>query len=405
MALYAYRAMNAAGRRLRGTMDAANSADLELRLHRMQLDLIDFKPARHGPPPRRRVIKRRDLINFCFHMEQMTGAGVPILDGLGDLRDSMGAGLTRGGRMRDVITDLIESIEGGLPFSTALGHHPAVFDATFTSLIAAGEHSGKIAEVLRNLSESLKWQDELAAHTKKIVMYPAMVAVVVGAVTFFLMIYLVPQLTLFIRNMGGALPPHTRALIFVSNIFIDYWHLLLLAPVAATLGLRLWLRKSAAARHAADGYKLRLWLVGPVLHKIILARFATFFALMYASGITILECIRLSEGIAGNRVVAAGLQRAARLISEGQGVTAAFAQAGVFPPLVIRMLKVGEATGALDAALRNVSYFYNREVKERIEKVQAMIEPAMTVILGLLLGWIMLSVLGPIYDTIGAIKL
>lgn len=400
MALYAYRAMNAAGRRLRGTMDAANSADLELRLHRMALDLIDFRPARHRPPPRRRVVERRDLINFCFHMEQMTGAGVPLLDGLGDLRDSMGET-----RMRDVITDLIESIEGGLPFSTALGHHPAVFDATFTSLIAAGEHSGKIAEVLRNLSESLKWQDELAAHTKKIVMYPAMVAVVVGAVTFFLMIYLVPQLTLFIRNMGGALPLHTRALIFVSNIFIGYWYVLLLAPVAATLGLRLWLRRSAAARHAADGYKLRLWLVGPVLHKIILARFATFFALMYASGISILECIRLSEGIAGNRVVAAGLQRAARLISEGQGVTAAFAQAGVFPPLVIRMLKVGEATGALDAALRNVSYFYNREVKERIEKVQAMIEPAMTVILGLLLGWIMLSVLGPIYDTIGAIKL
>ncbi|MCY1384843.1 type II secretion system protein F [compost metagenome] len=103
-------------------------------------------------------------------------------------------------------------------------------------------------------------------------------------------------------------------------------------------------------------------------------------------------------------MVAAGLRRAAQLISEGHGVTAAFQHTGIFPPLVIRMLKVGEATGSLDTALRNVSYFYNREVKELIEKVQAMIEPAMTVILGLLLGWIMLSVLGPIYDTISTIK-
>lgn len=400
MALYAYRAMDPGGRRLRGTMDAANSADLELRLHRMELDLIDFKLARRARTPRRRVIERRDLINFCFHMEQTTGAGVSILESLGDLRDSMDHA-----RLRDIVTDLIESIEGGLQLSAALAHHPAVFDQTFISLIAAGEHSGKIADVFRNLSESLKWQDELAAHTKKILMYPVMVAAVVGAVTFFLMIYLVPQLTLFIKNMGGALPLHTRALIFVSGIFIHYWYALLLAPVLAAAGARIWLRRSEQARFALDGCKLRLWLIGPVLHKIILARFATFFALMYASGITILECIRLSEGIAGNLVVAAGLRRAARLISEGQGVTAAFEHAGIFPPLVIRMLKVGEATGALDSALRNVSYFYNREVRDRIEKVQAMIEPAMTVILGLLLGWIMLSVLGPIYDTIGSIKI
>ncbi|WGG53452.1 type II secretion system F family protein [Rugamonas sp. DEMB1] len=332
-------------------------------------------------------------------MEQMSGAGVPLLEGLGDLRDSLDHP-----RFREIITDLIENIEGGLQLSAALAAYPEVFDLTFTSLITAGEHSGKLAEVFKNLSESLKWQDELAAQTKKIVMYPAVVAVVVLGVTFFLMIYLVPQLTAFIQNMGNELPLHTKVLIAVSNVFIVYWYALLALPFAAWFGLRAWLARSERARYAFDAFKLRAWLVGPVLHKIILARFATFFALMYASGITILECIRLSEGIVGNRVVAAGLRRAAQLIAEGQGVTAAFQHTGIFPPLVIRMLKVGEATGSLDGALRNVSYFYNREVKEMIEKVQAMIEPAMTVILGLLLGWIMLSVLGPIYDTISKIK-
>ncbi|SFM22328.1 type II secretion system F family protein [Rugamonas rubra] len=400
MPQYIYRAMDGAGQMQPGSMDAANEPDLELRLHRMGLDLIDCRATRQGVVLLgRRAIERRDLINFCFHMEQMSGAGVPLLEGLGDLRDSLDHP-----RFREIITDLIENIEGGLQLSAALAAYPEVFDLTFTSLITAGEHSGKLAEVFKNLSESLKWQDELAAQTKKIVMYPAVVAVVVLGVTFFLMIYLVPQLTAFIKNMGNELPLHTKVLIAVSNVFIAYWYALLALPFAAWFGLRAWLARSERARYAFDAFKLRAWLVGPVLHKIILARFATFFALMYASGITILECIRLSEGIVGNRVVAAGLRRAAQLIAEGQGVTAAFQHTGIFPPLVIRMLKVGEATGSLDGALRNVSYFYNREVKEMIERVQAMIEPAMTVILGLLLGWIMLSVLGPIYDTISKIK-
>ena len=399
---YLYRAMDAGGALLPGNMDAANAVDLELRLQRMELDLIDYKVTRDKLLlPGRRTITRPDLINFCFHMEQMTGAGVPILEGLGDLRDSM----EDHRRWREVITELIAAIEGGAQLSGALQAHPDVFDRTFVSLILAGERSGKLADVFRNLSDSLKWQDELAASTRKIVAYPAVVALVVTGVLFFLMLYLVPQLTAFIANMGKTLPLHTRVLVAVSNFFIAWWHVLVLLPFVGYGALRAWLRRSEAARYRFDGFKLRVWVIGPVLRKIILARFATFFALMYASGITILDCIRLSEGIVGNRVVAAGLRRAGQLISEGHGVTAAFQHAGIFPPLVLRMLKVGEATGALDQALRNVSYFYDREVRERIERAQAMIEPAMTVILGLLLGWIMLSVLGPIYDTISGIKL
>jgi type IV pilus assembly protein PilC len=281
--------------------------------------------------------------------------------------------------------------------------YPEVFDVTFTSLIMAGEQSGKLRGVQEPVGNpEVAGRAGLADAQDRDV--PGRVGLFVTGVTFFLMIYLVPQLTSFVKNMGNTLPLHTKALIFVSNIFIDYWYMLLALPLAAFFGLRYWLAQERAGALRADGFKLRIWLVGPVLHKIILARFATFFAMMYASGITILECIRLSEGIVGNRVVAAGLRRAAQQISEGTGITAAFQNTGIFPPLVIRMLKVGEATGALDGALRNVSYFYNREVKEMIEKVQSMIEPAITVVLGVMVGWIMLSVMGPIYDTISKIR-
>jgi type IV pilus assembly protein PilC len=392
--------MDAGGKTIRGSMDANNLPDLEMRLKRMDLDLIDCKvQAPKTFSVRKGKVSRKDLINFCFHMEQMTAAGVPILDGLADLRDS-----TDNPRFREVTADLIENIEGGSQLSEALERHPIIFNKTFTSLITAGENSGELSEVFKSLSDSLKWQDELTAQTKKILMYPLFVGTVVLGVTFFLMIYLVPQLTGFIKNMGQELPMHTKALIFVSGIFIHYWYVMLALPVVIWIGGTLLLKNSARARYKADEYKLRIWMVGPVLHKIILARFVTFFALMYASGITILDCIRLSEEIVNNEVIESGLRRAGQLMSEGQSVAAAFQSTGIFPTLIIRMLKVGEATGSLDTALRNVSYFYNRDIKEMIEKVQALIEPVMTVVLGLLLGWIMISVLGPIYDTISKMK-
>lgn len=398
MPQFIYRAMDASGVIVPGNMDAHNVPDLELRLQHMALDLIDYRETRQRVLQfGRRAITRRDLINFCFHLEQMSSAGVPILDGLRDLRDS-----TDQLRLREIITDVVEKIEGGLQLSSALASYPEIFDQGFTSLIRAGEQSGKVHEIFRDLAENLKWQDELAAQARKAITYPAFVLLIVSGVMFFLMIYLVPQLTAFIKNMGQQLPLHTRVLIALSGIFIRYWYLLLTAPVAVWQVARWQLRRSERSAFAFDRLKLR---VVPVLQKLIMARFATYFALMYAAGIPVLECIRLSEGIAGNRVMAAAMRRARELISEGHTVAAAFRQVGLFPPLVVRMLRVGESTGALDATLRNVAYFYNREVRERIERMQSMIEPAMTVILGLLLGWIMLSVLGPIYDTISSIRI
>jgi type IV pilus assembly protein PilC len=400
MVMYAYQSMDATGKRVRGNMDANNLPDLEMRLRRMELDLIDCKLlAAKSFTLGKGKVSTKDLINFCFHMEQMTSAGVPMLEGLGDLRDS-----TENPRFRAVIADLIENIEGGSQLSEAMSRYPIVFDRTFTALINAGEQSGRISDVFKNLSDSLKWQDELVAQTKKIIIYPAFVGTVVLSVTFFLMIFLVPQLVGFIKNMGGELPLHTRALIFVSDIFINYWYLILTLPVVFFMGFKIAVKNSPPLRYKFDGFKLRIWLVGPILHKIILSRFTTFFALMYASGITILDAIRLSEDIVNNAVVSDGLKRAGQMISEGQGVTAGFEATGIFPPLVIRMLKIGESTGQLDAALLNVSYFYNREIKEMIDRVQALIEPIMTVLLGLLLAWVMLSVLGPIYDMISKLQ-
>ncbi|HNN47251.1 MAG TPA: type II secretion system F family protein, partial [Azospira sp.] len=316
-----------------------------------------------------------------------------------DLRDSI-----EHPRFREVIAGTIESIEGGQTLSEAMAQHPGVFDKVFVSLVRAGESTGRLPEVLKNIIDSLKWEDELASHTKKVIMYPAFVGSIVMAATFFLMIYMVPQLKQFVKNMGQELPPQTKALFFVSDLLVAYWYIVLLLPIIGGAIGFLVLRTNPAARLRFDGFKLRLPVIGEITRKIILSRFANTFALLYSSGIPILDSIRTTQSVVGNRVIEEGLVRVEQLIGEGQNVTSAFHTVGLFPPLVIRMLKVGEGTGALDDALTNVSYFYNRDVKESVEKVQAMIEPMLTVLLGAMLGWIMLSVLGPVYDVISKIK-
>ena len=398
MALYAYKAMDARGRKVFGRMDAVNPVDLEMRLKRMELDFINggpIKPGRWGGMQ----ITRRELITFCFHLEQLSSAGVPIIESLTDLRDSLD-----NPRFREVLAGLIESVEGGKTLSQAMEEHPQIFDGVFISLIRAGEETGKLTEVLKNLGETLKWQDELAAQTKKLVMYPAFMGTVVILVTLFMMLYLVPKMVGFIKNMGQELPLHTQILIATSNFFVNYWYIAIGLPIVVASAIAVAVKTNPRARYRFDAAKLSFPWLGEILTKIILSRFAGVFAMMYASGISILDSIRTTQDIVGNVVIKEGLQRVEEMISDGQNVTVAFQNVGLFPPLVIRMLKVGENTGSLDTALTNVSYFYNRDVRESISRVQAMIEPAMTIVVGVILGWVMLSVLGPIYDTITKLK-
>ncbi len=400
MPLYSYKAIDRRGKAVAGRIEAVNVFDLEQRLTRMELDLVNGGES----GDRSRLIggagvTRQDLINFCFHLEQLTTAGVPIVEGLTDLRESM-----ENLRFREVVAGLIESIEGGKNLSQALADYPQVYSKVFVSLVRSGEQTGKLSEVLKSLTETLKWEDELAAQTKKLMMYPAFVGSIVVLVTFFLMIYLVPQMTGFIKNMGQELPWNTVLLMGVSGIFVSYWWAILATPVLIWIGVKAAARTYPTVEHAIDSYKLAVPLIGPILRKIILSRFASSFAMMYASGITVLDAIHSSEEIVGNKPLENALRTAGQQIAEGKNMTLAFQDVGLFPPLVIRMLRVGENTGALDTALLNVSYFYNREVKEAIGKVQAMIEPAMTLVLGAILGWVMLSVLGPVYDTMSKMK-
>ena len=395
MSLFAYKAMNPGGRLVRGKLEAANPVDLELRLKRMGLDLVSGGLARRLPWRQSGGISRRQLINFCFHLEMLTQAGIPIQEALADLRDH-----SEQGRFREVMAGLLESVQGGRHLSQALAEHPAVLSGVFINLVRAGESSGRLPVVLRHLADNLKQEDELAAYTTKLVIYPVIVSVLILTALSLAMIYLVPQLSQLFRSTGLALPLHTRALVATSHFFVSWWHVVLALLIAAVLALKAAVRLHPPTRLRHDGLKLRLPLLGPILEKIILCRFAAFFALMYGAGITIIDALRACEGIVGNRAIRAGLERAGRLITEGSSLSEAFQRAGLFPALVLRMLRVGEHVGKLDRALDNVAYFYARDVKETIERLQAIMEPLLTGVLGAILLWVMLSILGPVYDVI-----
>ncbi len=395
---FAYRAVDPNGNIVQGHLDAPNENALEARLRQSDTELLRCSVKSDRRFNRRSRVNRRDLIGFCFHMEQVARAGLPMLEALTDLRDSIGHP-----GFREVLGSLIGAVEGGRKLSQAMEDHPEAFDDVFVSLIAVGEETGELAEVMSKLTESLKWQDELTSQAKSIVLYPAFVGVVVFSVLFFMMIYVVPQMVDFIREMGQELPLHTLALIGLSNFIVGNWWWIIPTPPAIFFLISWWANRSETFRYRVDSWKLNFWYTGPIVSKIILSRFASYFALLYSSGLDVLAALRISEDIAGNAVIKNGLEKIADAITEGKSLSAGIESTGLFPPLVVRMVNMGETTGRLDSALSNVSYFYDREVNESIERLKAMIEPTMTVVLGTIMAWVMLSVLGPIYETISKI--
>lgn len=399
MAEFSYRAVDLQGRLVTGRIEAASLLDLEQRCAGQGLTLL--KAARAWLPAfGQKRITRKDLASLCLYLEQLSRAGVPVLDGLTELRDGLD-----NPRLRAIISDVIDKVGSGLQLSDAFAAYPEVFDRVFIALLRAGEQTGDMATVLAQLAANLKWHDELAARAGKIITYPAILAVVIAAVFGFLMVYLVPQLVSFLQNQGKALPWQTRALIASSQFVQQYGLMVLAATAVAVMLMMALLRQRPEARLAADRLMLRLPLIGPVLHKAMMARFASVFGMLFGAGIHVLAALKTCEGVIGNRHLAGAIEQALVQIEQGQSLAKAFEQTGLFAPLVLRMLALGESTGGLQTAMANVRYFYERDVHESIDRVQALIEPALTVIMGLLVGWLIMSVLTPIYDTLSSLKL
>lgn len=391
---YSYKAIDSFGKIHTGVLQAKNDFDVEYRLENQGFDLISCKPfKRRRFRLGRGTIPRRELINMVFHLEQLVASGVPLLEGLTDLRDSV-----TDTYFRDVLAGIVEAIEGGSNFSSALKLFPHDFDEVFVALIAVGEESGELPRVLRQMGETMRKADELIANAKRVMTYPMIVGTIIFFVAAFLLLYLVPKIIPFVAELGGEIPLHTKALIATSDFFGQYWWLVISIPLTIVVTIRIAAKTRPELRYFIDRLKLSIPLFGPMGLKIRLSRFATYMALLYGAGVTVLRSLEICEALIDNSYLERAMQDARRAISDGGGISDSFVRSQIFPPLVIRMLRVGETTGNLDESLLNVSYFYDREIQETIEAIEPAISPVLTVTMGALLGWIMLSVLGPVWS-------
>ena len=397
MSYFRYFAINQQGQRQRGILAAAHEADLVQRLASMGLDLVTAHAVRNHV---KKTLSRRDLIALFLHLAYMSRAGIALIDGLSDLRDSAQAD-----NLREILATLLADMKTGQTLAQAMSAQPMIFDALMVNLVRCGEVSGTLVAVFTHLVESLKRQDELLAQAQRVLIYPAIVLLMVGSVAILLLLFLVPQIAQLMRGMGMVIPVSTQILLMLSAAIKMYWWLILILSVAAVSGLLGLYSRHLRFRFWCDGIKLRLPVIGDIFRKVELARFSDFFALMYQSGVPVFEALALSESLVRNRVLADAIARARALIVSGECLSVAFQRVQVFPPLVVSMLRIGETTGELDHTLADVGYFYRRDVMEATERALQLLEPALTLLLGAMLAGIVSTVLLPLYDVLGTVKL
>lgn len=394
MPIYNYVAVNDQGKKMRGEITAAHEIDLEERLKELGLDLISSKEARQKRSSPFSKVRIRDLILFCVQMEQLNRAGVPLLDAIADARDA-----TESTKLRDVLTDVFESIKGGDVLSEALAKHPKTFGSVFVGLISAGERTGNLTEAFEHLSHHMKWVSDIRRKIKKAMVYPITLLLVIVLVISVLMLFVVPKLTDFMLSQGFDLPIHTRALIAFSNFFGDYWYILLVGSVSIVAGLVLAYKLSKGFAYRFDSFMLVIPVIGATIRKIDMARFSHFFGIMFKSGIDILECLDGARNVVSNLVLQESIVTVRRSVSEGATLAESLRMSNQFPNLVVRMFRIGEDSGDMGTAVDNINYFYDREVNDAVDRMIGMIQPLMTVVLGMIILWVVAGVFGPLYDS------
>jgi type IV pilus assembly protein PilC len=394
-----YRAMASDGRRVRGELDAIDLRDLEQRLQAMGLVLINGEAIRLRWWTRAKV-PRRELINFCFHFEQLLAAGVPPFEALTTMRDA-----TTHARTSVLISTLLTDVERGHPLSEAIARPDGVFAPALVALLKAGEQAGRLSDAIREIGAALEREEALVMHARRIAIYPAIVAALLLLALVVALVHVVPEMEKLFRSSGEQLPLQTRVLLALSALVTKHGWLMLLGTGGLAATLQWQLARSEPARVRAHRLLLSLPFVGGILRDIGLARFASTLASLYAAGVPVIDALHIAEDTTGNLALRNALRDVTRQVERGRPLAAAFETASGFPALLTRMVRVGEQTGALDRALDNVALLCRRDVDNAIGRLQAAIEPALTVMLGALLLWIASAILGPIYGLITRLPL
>lgn len=395
MAIFLYRVKTRGGRTIKGEMDAPSADIVEAALRRKGYQEVKVKPK-----PKDLLegtfleggVRDRDMVVFSRQFATMINAGVPILQSLQILSEQ-----TENPKLRRRLYSIRADIEGGSSLFDALKKYPDIFDSLYTNMVNAGEAGGILDQVLLRLADYIEKAAKLKAKIKGAMIYPGVVVTVAIAVIAVILIFVIPTFKTMFESMGGSLPAPTAFVINLSNFVINNFLYLLGGAVAAFIGFKLFYRWEKG-QILVDRWVLFLPVFGPLLRKAAVAKFSRTLSTMVSSGVPILNALDIVSKTSGNKTVELGVLDARRAIAEGQTLAEPLEETGVFPPMVIHMISIGEATGALDTMLGKIADFYDDEVDVAVESITSLIEPVMIVFLGVVVGGLVISMYLPIFS-------
>jgi type IV pilus assembly protein PilC len=384
-----------------GEMEAQDAAAVQSRLRQMGLEPVKVrkKPKEfHIALPGVGGVTTKDILVFTRQFSVMIDAGLPLVQALeiiGSQADNPA--------FRKVLLAVKSRVESGSTFADALGEHPKAFDELFVQLVRAGEIGGILDTILQRLGAYIEKNEKLKRRVKGAMVYPAIVLTVAVAVVGILLAFVVPTFEKMFKDMGGALPAPTQFLVDLSQSLRSNWYVVLAVPIALFVAFKIATRKGKGEEmwHA---FVLKTPVFGPLVRKVAVARFTRTFGTMLSSGVPILDALEIVAKSAGNRIVEKGILYVRARISEGKNIASPLAETGVFPPMVVQMIGVGEATGAMDQMLGKIADFYDDEVDVAVAAMTSMLEPLMMVFLGGTVGYFMIAMYLPIFNIAGNIK-
>lgn len=401
MPYFKYKARDRRGKEVRGVLIAENESALSLTLERMNLYLVSAREVKKERESLRPVgVKRRDLITFTIHLATSLEAGIAIITAIRDFADS-----TENIKFKEVLNDIVKQLEAGAFLSDAMSKYPRVFSELYVNILRAGEATGNVDMVLKDLVKFLEWQEELSSQVKQASIYPSVVISLIISVITIMMTFTLPKFFPILKSFNVELPLPTKIIMGVSNFFIKFWWAIFGLIVGFVI-LYILTNRTYEGKRFWDKVKLGLPIFGSLNKKIALSRFSHYLSILYKAGIGIVQALYIVEKIVGNSIIADEIKKVREGIVRGESLSEGLKKSKYFPPLVNRMIEVGEDTGKLDESLNKVSEYYDREVPAAIRRFFAILEPAMIVLLGGMVLFMALSIFLPMYkltSTIGTV--
>jgi type IV pilus assembly protein PilC len=396
MITFSYQARDMSGKIVSGIQDALNEDNAVTSLMSRGLMVLSLQQKAAANKSRKKTwtVKETDLVLFTRQLSTMIEAGISLVQAMTALYDQCDP--KRQKALRHIISDVTTRVQGGESFHESIAKHPRVFDRLFVSMVKAGEHGGLLAEILDRLAGFLEASARLRKKVKSAMTYPVIVICIAMAITTFLIVKVVPIFGEIFKDFGSKLPAPTQFLIDVSDFMRGEWYFLVLGVFGTFFAIRTFLR-STRGKQIWDKWKLKLPVFGPLIHKICMSRFARTFAQLIRSGVPILEVLDIVGGASGNHVVEMSIRGVSSDVEKGDNLSVALSKKSIFPPMMLRMVAAGEATGKIDTMLEKMADFWDEEIEAMLDALTSLIEPLLIVFLGVIVGGIVIAMFLPIF--------